>query len=156
MVSSQPSRSGGAGAPAKKRPAASSNDIAIRRIGLPPLSVDSLLRRSIGRTMPCASSDPGWNSDPRLRLRVGLAQRVLGRERLDRHAVGVDASCNRIVGGIAPARQLRTGQMRGETDVRNGRLIADAELSAAWIARQHLFDGAAAFIEPVAHPRGAR
>src|SRR5260370_11747688 len=86
-------------------------------------------------------------------LRVGLAQRMLGRERLDRHAVGVNASCNRIVGRIASAEQLRTRQMRRKTDVRDGRLIADAEPSGARVAPQHLFDAPAALVEPVAPPR---
>src|SRR6266702_1100460 len=95
------------------------------------------------------------NSNAGFCLRVRLAQRMLGRESLDRHAVGVDASCNRIVGRIAPAEQLGTGEMRRKTDVRHGRLIADAEPSSARIARQNLFNGAAALVEPVSYPRGA-
>src|SRR5437879_622589 len=131
MVISPISACAGTRGPAKASPAASSNDIAIRRIGLPPLSVDSLLGRSISRTMPCASSDLGWNSDSALRLRVGLAQRVLGRECLDRHAVGVDAASGGIFTRIASTEQLCTGQMRRKTDVRHGRLIADAEPAGA-------------------------
>jgi hypothetical protein len=77
---------------------------------------------------------------------------VLGGERLDRHAVGIDTARHRIGRWPASAEQLGAGQVRSKTDIGDGHAVADAEAAGARIVRQHLLDGAAAAVQPVAHP----
>src|SRR3954462_6926839 len=92
----------------------------------------------------------------RMRWRVRLLQRMLGGERIQRHAGRIDAAGVRIVGRIAPEQHLGAGEVRGEAEVGDRHLLADAELAGPRVADQRLLDSLAREIDPVPYPFHAR